>query len=111
MSKGSLRPIRTPKIENGPARVGLTRSLQPRWPTRRRSDKAATDAGSKINLDGTEGAGGTRVQKIEDWLASLGMLEYAHRFSENHIDFGVLRDLTDQDLKDLGVLSLVTAAK
>jgi class 3 adenylate cyclase len=46
------------------------------------------------------------VQKIEDWLASLGMPEYAHRFSENHIDFNVLRDLTDQDLKGLGVLSL-----
>jgi hypothetical protein len=46
------------------------------------------------------------VQEIEDWLASLGMPEYAHRFSENHIDFSVLRDLTDQDLKDLGVLSL-----
>jgi len=27
------------------------------------------------------------VQKIEDRLASLGMPEYAHRFSENHIDF------------------------
>jgi class 3 adenylate cyclase/predicted ATPase len=46
------------------------------------------------------------VQKIEDWLSSLDMSEYAQRFSENHIDVNVLRDLTDQDLKDLGVLSL-----
>jgi hypothetical protein len=29
--------------------------------------------------------------------------EYAERFAENRIDFSVLRDLTDQDLKDLGV--------
>jgi hypothetical protein len=33
------------------------------------------------------------------------MSEYAERFAENHIDSDVLRDLTDQDLEDLGVLS------
>ena len=32
------------------------------------------------------------------------MSEYAERFAENRIDFSVLRDLTDQDLKDLGVV-------
>jgi hypothetical protein len=32
------------------------------------------------------------------------MSEYAQRFSENRIDFSVLRDLTDQDLKDLGIV-------
>ena len=32
------------------------------------------------------------------------MSEYAERFAENRIDFFVLRDLTDQDLKDLGVV-------
>ena len=32
------------------------------------------------------------------------MSEYAGRFAENRIDFSVLRDLTDQDLKDLGVV-------
>jgi adenylate/guanylate cyclase family protein/SAM (Sterile alpha motif) domain-containing protein len=30
--------------------------------------------------------------------------EYAARFAENRIDFSVLRDLTDQDLKDLSVV-------
>ena len=30
--------------------------------------------------------------------------EYAERFAENGIDFSVLRDLTDQDLRELGVL-------
>jgi class 3 adenylate cyclase len=41
-----------------------------------------------------------------DWLASLGLSEYAERFAENDIDMAVLRDLTDQDLKDLGISSL-----
>jgi class 3 adenylate cyclase len=44
------------------------------------------------------------MQKIEDWLEQLGMAEYAQRFVENGIDFAVLPDLTDQDLKDIGVL-------
>jgi class 3 adenylate cyclase len=42
--------------------------------------------------------------QIADWLNSLGMAEYAERFVENRIDLSVLRDLTDQDLKDLGVV-------
>jgi predicted ATPase/class 3 adenylate cyclase len=44
------------------------------------------------------------MQEISDWLNRLGMSEYAQRFAENRIDFSVLRDLTDQDLKDLGVV-------
>jgi class 3 adenylate cyclase len=44
------------------------------------------------------------MQHIADWLKTLGMSEYAERFAENRIDFSVLRDLTDQDLKDLGVV-------
>jgi uncharacterized protein YjiS (DUF1127 family) len=32
------------------------------------------------------------------------MSEYARRFAENRIDFTVLHDLTDQDLKDLGIV-------
>src|SRR6516225_2281025 len=32
------------------------------------------------------------------------MSEYADRFVENGIDLSVLPDLTDQDLKDIGVL-------
>src|SRR5215813_9939288 len=41
------------------------------------------------------------MQQIADWLEKLGMSEYAQRFAENRIDFSVLRDLTDQHLKDL----------
>src|SRR5215475_4055990 len=44
------------------------------------------------------------MQQIADWLEKLGMSEYAKCFAENRIDFSVLRDLTDQDLKDLGVV-------
>jgi class 3 adenylate cyclase len=44
------------------------------------------------------------MQQIADWLESLGMSEYAQRFAENRIDLSVLPDLTDQDLKELGVL-------
>ena len=46
----------------------------------------------------------TAMQQIADWLEKLGMSEYAQRFAENRIDFSVLRDLTDQDLKDLGIV-------
>jgi len=43
------------------------------------------------------------MQQIADWLEKLGMSEYAERFAENKIDVSVLRHLTDQDLKDIGV--------
>jgi len=46
------------------------------------------------------------MQQIFDWLKQLGMSEYAERFVENHIDESIIRDLTDQDLKDLGVGSM-----
>ena len=46
---------------------------------------------------------GTAMPQIADWLKTLGMSEYAVRFTENDIDTSVLRDLTDQDLKELGV--------
>ena len=40
------------------------------------------------------------MQQIADWLRS-SVSEYAQRFAENDIDFSVLPDLTDQDLKNL----------
>ena len=43
---------------------------------------------------------------IEDWLNDLGLGDYAARFAENDVDLSVLPDLTDQDLKELGVASL-----
>jgi class 3 adenylate cyclase/predicted ATPase len=44
------------------------------------------------------------MQQIADWLEKLGMSEYAERFAENGINAAALPHLTDQDLKDIGVL-------
>ena len=44
------------------------------------------------------------MQQIADWLKTLGMSEYAERFAENGINVAALPHLTDQDLKDIGVL-------
>jgi class 3 adenylate cyclase len=44
------------------------------------------------------------MQQIADWLKKLGLPEYGDRFAENGIDVSVLPHLTDQDLKDMGVL-------
>ena len=41
---------------------------------------------------------------ISEWLSSHGLSEYADRFVRNRIDLSVLPDLTDDDLKELGVL-------
>jgi len=44
------------------------------------------------------------MQQIADWLRRIDLPEYAERFAENGIDVSVLPHLTDQDLKDMGVL-------
>jgi class 3 adenylate cyclase/predicted ATPase len=41
---------------------------------------------------------------IREWLGSHGLSEYADRFAENRINLSILPDLTDEDLKELGVL-------
>ena len=41
---------------------------------------------------------------VTEWLRSIGLSEYAQVFAENGVDLAVIGDLTDQDLKDLGVL-------
>jgi class 3 adenylate cyclase/predicted ATPase len=47
------------------------------------------------------------MPSVKEWLASLGLSEYADRFAEHRIDFSILRDLTDEDLKEeLGVVLL-----
>ena len=49
---------------------------------------------------------GAAMQEIADWLRKLGLGQYAQRFAENDINFAILADLTDQDLKEIGVTSL-----
>jgi hypothetical protein len=40
---------------------------------------------------------------LAEWLDRYGLGEYVQTFAENHIDETVLPDLTDADLKTLGV--------
>jgi len=44
------------------------------------------------------------MQQIADWLKKLGLSEYAQCFVENGISLAALPHLTDQDLKEIGVL-------
>jgi class 3 adenylate cyclase/predicted ATPase len=46
------------------------------------------------------------MSQVIDWLAALGLEQYAERFVENDIDLAVLRDLTDEDLKEIGISAL-----
>src|SRR5215469_12376397 len=47
------------------------------------------------------------MRSVREWLASLGLSEYADRFAEHRIDFSILQDLTDKDLKEeLGIVLL-----
>jgi class 3 adenylate cyclase len=43
------------------------------------------------------------MQSIAEWIEKLGLGRYAQRFAENDIAFSILPDLTDQDLKEIGV--------
>ena len=44
------------------------------------------------------------MQHIAEWLEDIGLSEYSQRFAENGVDISVLPHLSDQDLKELGVL-------
>src|SRR5580693_3358677 len=46
------------------------------------------------------------MSRVADWLEKLGLGQYAQRFAENDINFSILSDLSDQDLKEIGVSSL-----
>src|SRR5262245_29394013 len=43
---------------------------------------------------------------VRGWLENLGLGQYADAFDANHIDGRLLRDLTGDDLRELGVSSL-----
>jgi class 3 adenylate cyclase/predicted ATPase len=49
---------------------------------------------------------GSGMGPLDQWLTALGLAEYVPRFAENHIDFSIITDLKDQDLKELGISSL-----
>jgi class 3 adenylate cyclase/predicted ATPase len=46
------------------------------------------------------------MRQVADWLQNLGLGQYAQRFVESDVNFSILPDLTNQDLKELGVDSL-----
>ncbi len=43
------------------------------------------------------------TKNLAEWLEQYGLGQYAQTFAENHIDYGTLPDLTDDDLKSLGL--------
>ena len=43
---------------------------------------------------------------IAAWLERLGLAQYAQAFTDNHVSLDLLPDLTDEDLKALGVVEL-----
>ena len=43
---------------------------------------------------------------IDGWLRAIGLAQYAEMFRANDIDIEVLGRLTNDDLKDIGVMSL-----
>jgi hypothetical protein len=46
----------------------------------------------------------SRVNKnLAEWLEQYGLGQDVQTFAENDIDSGTLRDLTDDDLKELGL--------
>jgi class 3 adenylate cyclase/predicted ATPase len=71
-----------------------------------KSAKAQPSESLKLKPDTVPKAAAGRssaMQQTADWLERLGLVQYAQRFSENDISFSVLPDLTDQDLKEIGV--------
>ena len=43
---------------------------------------------------------------VRDWLTDLGLSEHAESFAKNGVDEAMLPELTNEDLKDLGVARL-----
>ena len=48
----------------------------------------------------------TTPQSVAEWLEKLGLGQYSQKFVENEITLPILPDLTDADLKELGVWAL-----
>jgi hypothetical protein len=47
---------------------------------------------------------------IEAWLQGLGLERYVPAFRDNEIDWEVLRRLTSEDLREIGVAAIATGA-
>lgn len=53
-----------------------------------------------------ESTRGREIVNVEDWLRGIGMTQYVERFRSNAIDSEMLRRLSSDDLKDIGVAAL-----
>ena len=89
-------PARWVEAMKKPSRAG-------RKPARARSSKASKLKRSSVPKAAHRSAA---TQQTASWLEKLGLGQYAKCFAENDITLAILRDLTDQDLKELGVASL-----
>ena len=47
---------------------------------------------------------------VRAWLEDLGLGRYAETFAENGVDLDLLPELSNEDLKDLGIERLETAS-
>src|SRR6516162_9155325 len=89
MTQSGHKPGRNPALQRSPVHV--------------LSFGGAGPAAPKHSRNGTRNA----MPSVREWLASLGLSEYADRFAEHRIDFSILQDLTDKDLKEeLGIAPL-----
>jgi hypothetical protein len=48
-------------------------------------------------------AGGDSMSDIREWLAARGFERFADVFEENEVDLEALPELTDADLKEMGL--------
>lgn len=61
------------------------------------------ERGNRKSLIGSLGACGESMSDIRDWLAARGFERFADSFEENEVDLEALRELTDADLKEMGL--------
>jgi hypothetical protein len=71
----------------------------------RRYDYPANPAGH-TQLHHAQGHDLSMSDNIKQWLEQLGLGQYSNAFAENEIGFGVLAELDQETLKELGVTAI-----
>jgi hypothetical protein len=46
------------------------------------------------------------MKDVVQWLVGLGLEQYSQAFAAQDVDFALLPELTDSDLRELGIASL-----
>ena len=88
-------PERPCEAMKKPSRAGADKASKARL---RRPSRLKRKIASK-----TAAPRSTATQQVAEWLENLGMSEYAECFAKNDVDISVLPDLTERDLKELGI--------